>query len=561
MTKDTTPQFGNFPISRRRLVQGGVVSGSVAAAAAFVASGGAIPAAFAQGTPDAATPVAGTPVAIQATPAGNFAPQTGIEREEMVIAVQALPETVDPARELSNVGSRVNYTPYDTLIRRDFLNGDVHVPSLATGWEQVSETELVLRLRNDVTFHDGSPMTADDVVFTFQRLFDAEANDPDLVEAGTYFSTFSAVTKVDDHIVSITTAAPDPLIVNRLASWASWIVPKTYIETVGVDEFRQTGMGTGPYRFASFTPDDELVLERYDGYWGDLPPARRIVFRVIPEVAARITALINGEVQLATNIPPDQVGTIESAEGVDLREVVLSNTHVLVYNTNNPILANKTLRQAMNLGIDRQLIIDAVWGGRARAKQSHQFPEFGYLFNAERPLTPYDPDRARQLVTESGYAGETIAYQLRAGYYTNGEQVAQAIVQMWQDIGINAEVAISETGVDGPERMVHTWSNSSILADPDGAIYRGWGRTSNTQANYWTAPEAFNTLGDEARTTLDQDTRYANYQQMLDIWEDEAPGTVLYDPAEFYGVSSSVNWAPYPLYNMDLRAYNLSFNE
>lgn len=551
MSNDQLPTSPDRPISRRTLVQTGIATGAVVAFGTT-----SVPAALAQSTPEPAGP--GTAIA---TPEGTFAPQTGIEREELIIGVQALPETLDPARELSNVGSRVNYTPYDTLIRRDFLNGDVYVPALATSWEQVSETEMVLRLRTDVTFHNGDPMTADDVVFTFQRLLDAASNDPDLVEGGTYFATFASVTKIDDYTVSIVTLAPDPLLVNRLASWASWIVPKAHIEAVGVEEFRRSGMGTGPFRFAGFSPDDSLMLERYDGYWGQRPPVQRITFRVIPEVAARITALINGEVQLATNVPPDQVGSLQGAEGVEVREVVLSNSHVLVYNTNNTPLGDKKLRQAMNLGIDRQLIIDAIWGGKARAKHGHQFPEFGYLYNEARPLTPYDPDQARQLLSESSYAGETIPYQLQGGYYTNGEQVAQAIVQMWQDIGINAEVSVLEESATGPDRMVHTWSNSSILADPDGAIYRGWGRGSSTQTQYWTAPEQFNALGDEARSTLDHDTRYANYQSMLDIWEDEAPGTVLYDPAEFYAVSASVNWTPYPLYNMDLRAYNLSFNE
>ena len=550
MTNDRTDHYRTTVFNRRTLVGTGIATGAVAVAALNSA------------TSAQSTPGAGEPAPIQATPEGNYAPQTGIQREEMIIGVQQIPETLDPARELSNVGSRVNWTPYDTLIRRDVLNGDVNVPSLATSWEQVSATELVLKLRTDVTFHNGDPMTADDVVFTFERMKNAEANgDPDLVEGGTYFATVSAVTRVDDSTVSFTTDQPDPVLVNRLASWASWIVPKNYIESVGVDEFRRIGMGTGPYRFASFSPDNEIVLERYDGYWGTPPPAQRIVFRVIPEVAARVTAVLNGEVQLITNVPPDQVTALQDGDGIDVRKVVLANSHVLQYNVHNGVLADKALRQALNLGINRQLIIDAIWNGEARAKRSHQFPEFGYLYNESRPLTPYDPDRARELLAESSYAGETIPYQMRSGYYTNGEQVAQAIIQMWADIGINAEIDSSDTGVSGPERMVHTWSNSSILADPDGAIIRSWGPGSSTQEQYWDAPAEFNRLAEEARTTLDQDVRYADYQAILDIWEDEAPGTVLYDPAEFYAVSTSVNWSPYPLYNMDLRAYNLSFNE
>jgi peptide/nickel transport system substrate-binding protein len=495
-----------------------------------------------------------------ATPEGSYVPQTGIEREELVIGVQGLPATLDPAQELSNVGSRVNWTPYDTLVRRDFLNGDVNVPHLATGWTRVSDTVIEVALRDDVTFHNGDAFAADDVVYTFERLFDA-AEDSPLVEAGTYFATVASVEKIDDYSVRFTTHKPDPVLLNRLASWASWIVPKNYLETEGQEAFERGGMGTGPFRFVSFTPDDEIVMERYDNHWGDLPPVKRVVFRVIPEVAARVTALVNNEVQLATNIPPDQVETIASQDHVEVRDVVLSNIHVLVYNTHQPGLTDKRLRQALNLGIDRQLLIDALWGGTARAKQGHQFPEYGELFNADRPLTAYDPDRAKQLVEESDYAGEDLPYQTEAGYYTLAEQAAQAIVPMWQEIGINAVVEINDEGKSGDERIIHTWSNSSILADPEGCLVRSWGPGSATQQNYWEAPEEFNALAEEARTTLDVETRYNAYQAMLDIWEDEAPGTVLYDPAEFYGVNKSVNWNPYPLYNMDLRAYNLSLNE
>lgn len=490
----------------------------------------------------------------------TYAPKTGIEREELIIGVQGLPESLDPAAELSNVGTRVSYTPYDTLIRRDFLNDNEHVPSLALSWERLSDTVLELKLREDVTFHNGDPLTAEDVVFTFERMLDASEDSP-LREGASYFSGFAGVEALDDHTVRIETVAPDPLIVKRLASWASWIVPKGYIEEVGEDEFRRTGMGTGPYRFVSFDPDNELVLERYDDYWGEPVPVRRLIFRVIPEVAARVTALINQEVDIITNVPPDQVRAIRDASNVEVRSIPLANTHVLSYNTHHPALQDKKLRQALNLAIDRQLIIDTIWGGEAVLKRSHQFEEYGPLYNPERPIMPYDPDRARQLVEESSYDGELIEYQLQAGYYTNGEQVAQAIVPMWQEIGINAEVRIKESSTAGAERMVHTWSNSSILADPDGCLWRSWGAESGSQKNYWDAPEEFNALGLEARTTLDEQKRYENYQRMLDIWEDEAPGTVLYDPVEFYGVNQSVNWSPYSFYYMDFRAYNLSFNE
>lgn len=490
---------------------------------------------------------------------GNSAEAGPATRETLVVGVQGLPGAMDPAGQLSNVGTRVTYSIFDMLIRRDFLDNNKLVPSLATAWERTSDTVMRLTLREGVTFHNGEPFTADDVKFTFDRL---NAEDSELVEARGYFVSFKEVRVIDDYTVEIETHQPDPLLEQRLASWGSWIVPQGYIEEVGGDAaFAQAAIGTGPYKIVSFDPDNELVLEAYEGYWDEVPPVKQIVFRVIPEPSTRVTALLNGEVQIITNIPPDQVPTLESADNVTLKQIPLANMHVLRYNTNHPVLNNKLLRQAMNLAIDRQLLIDMLWGGKAVALRGHQFEEYGDLYNAERPFTPYDPELAKQLVAESGYDGSVIQYATEANYYTNGLQAGQAIIEMWREVGINAEIRLVQPGESIPaeERMVGNWSNSSVLADPDGALWRGWGVESATQRDAWPAPEEFNQLGLEARSTLDKEVRYNNYQRMLEIWEDEAPGTVLYVPVENYAVAEGVNWEPYPFYYMDLRAYNLSF--
>lgn len=492
----------------------------------------------------------------------TVAPGVPIERETLIVGVQGLPGTMEPSRELSNVGSRVTYSVFDMLIRRDFLDNNKLVPSLATEWERTSDTVLRLKLREGVTFHNGEAFTADDVKFTFERMMDP---DSPLSEARTYYASFKEIRVIDDYTVEIETFIPDPLLENRLATWGAWIVPKDYYEEVGgtVEAFGAAAVGAGPYRVVSLNPDKELILERYDGYWGDLPPVKQVIFRVIPESSTRVIALINGEVDIITNIPPDQIPTMQAADNVVLKQIPLANMHVLRYNTNHPVLADKRLRQAMNLAIDRQLLIDTLWGGKAVPLRSHQFEEYGPLYNPDRPLTPYDPERARELVEASDYDGSVITYLTQADYYTNGLQAGQAIIEMWRAVGINAEIRLRQPGESIPneEVMVANWSNSSILADPDGALWRGWGANSATQRNYWNAPEEFNLLGEEARSTLDIEVRYDNYQRMLDIWEEEAPGTVLYIPVENYGLRQGVNWEPYPFYYMDLRAYNLSFSE
>ncbi|MEQ3747748.1 MAG: ABC transporter substrate-binding protein, partial [Celeribacter sp.] len=149
------------------------------------------------------------------------------QRPDLVIAVADNPATLEPAKELSNVGTRVNYSIFDTLIRRDFLSqpgggGSELVPGLATSWERIDDVTFEVKLREGVTFHNGADFTAEDVVFTFspERML---GEGTQLPEGKAYFSVLERVEAIDDYTVRFTTTAPDPLFEQRLASWASWI--------------------------------------------------------------------------------------------------------------------------------------------------------------------------------------------------------------------------------------------------------------------------------------------------------------------------------------------------
>jgi peptide/nickel transport system substrate-binding protein len=490
-----------------------------------------------------------------------------VERSELTIGVQGIPDTLDPYQHLSNVGTRVTYSLFDHLLERQFRDGDppgtgsVIGPMLAESWERIEELTLELHLREDVLFHDGSQLTANDVKFTFERsLFDTPE---EMLDAEGYVSTIRDIEVVDDHTVRFHTHEPDPLLEMRLTSWATWILPMEYYESVGIDGFALEPIGTGPYRLVELQPDNHLILEAFDDYWGGPPPVSRVTFQVIPEVSTRVAAIASGEVDIVTNVPPDQVSTLEDTDGVNVQTVPLANVHLLRYNTNYPPLDDQELRQAMNLAIDRELLVETLWSGMAEVPRGHQFPEYGEMYNEDRTIPDFDPDRARELLEESSYDGEPIVFRVSPFYYTNGLEAAQAIIEMWREVGINAEIEVRDNPYDeGPEAiMVTNWSNSSFVADPDGALWLRWGADyPGTQEFFWEPEdERFNELGAEARITLDEDFRYESYQTMLDIWEEEAPGTVLYIPMENYAIREHVEWQPYSFYYMDLRPHNLSF--
>ena len=487
------------------------------------------------------------------------------ERPVLKVGVQALEPNLDPYLELSNIGTRVTYSIFDHLLERNFRDSDPPgigngiLPMLAEEWERLDDLTLEIKLRQDVVFHNGDPLTAADVKFTFDRML---VDTPEeMVEPRAYIDTVTEVQEVDEYTVRFVTAEPDPLLEIRLTSWATWILPKRYFEESGADHFALNPVGTGPYSFVELRPDEILKLQAHDAYFSGKPPVAGVEFRVIPETAGRVAALVSGEVDIITNVPPDQISTLEGNDEVEVRSVPLANSHVLRYNTRHPNLRDKRLRQALSLAIDRELLIEALWNGRAELMRGMQFPEYGDLYNPDRPFSPYDPEQARALVEQSDYDGAVIEFRTQPAYYTLGAEAAQAIVQMWQEIGVNAEVVILDNVYnDGTQNvMVTNWSNSSFTADPDGAFWLRWGEGTGTQREFWT-PEnpRFNELGKAARKTLDKQFRYDAYQEMLDIFEEEAPGTELYIPTENYGVRANIEWLPYSFYYMDLRPDNLA---
>jgi peptide/nickel transport system substrate-binding protein len=314
-----------------------------------------------------------TPILVSAVAAALFslvAPVAAADtRSNLAIAVAGNPPTLEPAKELSNVGTRINYSIFDTLIRRDFLSaeggsGSKLVPGLAESWTHVDDRTLEVKLRAGVHFHNGAPLTADDVAFTFspERM---TGPDSKLPEGRAYFAVLDHVEAVDPLTVRFVTKAPDPLIEQRLASWASWIInKKDWQEKAAQDGgVPRYPVGTGPFKLDEYKADQYIRLVANDDYFGGKPTVASVTFKVIPESAVRVAGLISGEFDMITNVAPDQIDQINGYADIETRSVVLANSHVVAYNTHNPVLADKRVRQALSLAIDRQLLVDALWGG------------------------------------------------------------------------------------------------------------------------------------------------------------------------------------------------------
>ncbi|MFC7396867.1 ABC transporter substrate-binding protein [Chelatococcus sp. GCM10030263] len=488
------------------------------------------------------------------------------DRPTFTVAVADLPATLEPARELSNVGTRVTYSIFDTLIRRDFLGspdggGSELKPHLAEKWERQSPQELIVSLRRGVKFHNGDELTAEDVAYTFRegRMWGEK---PQIPGARPYFGILAGCDVVDPYTVRFRTRVPDVLLEQRLASWCAWIVNKRAYEEMGFDAYSRAPVATGPYKVVSHNAADATALEAFDDYFMGRPTAERVTFKRVPELAARVAGLVAGDYDLITTVPPDQMSVVAGYPDIDVRSVVLANVHVLVFNEQDKVLADKRVRQALASSIDRQKLVDTLWQGTAKVPASHNYPEYGQMYLEGRKL-PYDPAKAKALLAEAGYKGEPIVYRTQANYYTNAVEAAQIMIEMWKAVGINASLQVVEnsTQLRGPGAQIFNWSNSTRLPDPLGAIWVAWGPAGEIQTSgFWKSAEAFNTAGRALEAETDPAKRKALFAQMLDVWEDEVPATILYQPSEAYAIKRSIAWRPTTFYFMDLRPDNLSFD-
>lgn len=507
-------------------------------------------------------------------------------RPHLNIAVNTLPRSLEPTERMGNVDVRVTYSIFDTLIRRDFRNpmpdGGVRLrPHLAESWTRISPTTLEVRLRRGVEFHNGDELTADDVVFTFspERLWGENAVLP---QGRSYFGHLDRVEKIDKYTVRFVTKRPDVVLEQRLATYGSWIVnARSWLEhrekvekenrgkpkeqqvdwlQAALKAVRWNPVGTGPYKFKDWRKNEFIALEANDDYFMGKPAAGSITFKAVPEVATRIAGLVSGEFDIIVDVPPDQIALLNRYDDIDARPVVIENTHVIVFNTQHPVLKDKRIRQALSLAIDRDLLRKSLWLGKNYTPNGHQLPSFGPMYNKERRGYVYDPEKAKKLLEEAGYKGETVSYRLIPNYYLNALEAAQIIQEMWKKVGFNVELAMVENFKQKrtKDAAIYAWSNTYRLPDPTGAIYILWGPTSpiQTKFKYWSSAD-FNEAAETVLTSADMKERYENFQKMLDIFEDEMPMTMLYNPLVTYGVRKNIDWTPYPIYYMDFRPDNL----
>src|SRR5512145_2449645 len=325
------------------------------------------------------------------------------------------------------------YALHDALVKP--MPGKIMAPSLAESWN-VSPDGLVYDfvLRKGVRFHNGEPVTAEDAKFSFERYRG--------ISAKALKEKVAAVEATDPGRLRFRLKQPWPDFLTFYATpatGANWIVPKKYVEKVGEDGFKKAPIGAGPYRFVSFTPGVELVLEATDGYWRKTPSVKRLVFKSVPDVATRMVMLKQGDADVAYVLSGELAGEVRRTPGLTLRPTPFTSTHWLLFadqwDTKSP-WHDRRVRLAATLAVDRQAINQAESLGFSKITGSIIPTSFEFYW--QPPVHPFDPGRARQLLAEAGYPGGFEAGDLWCDTSVCG--YAEAVLNYLQAVGIRTKL-------------------------------------------------------------------------------------------------------------------------
>ena len=350
---------------------------------------------------------------------------------------------------------------FDTLVDTDPTTGEV-IPQIAERWEQLSPVSYRFFIRKGITFHNGEELKADDVKFSLDRA----------IASGSVSYIVDFIKEVvveDDYTVVVTTKAPYGPTLRNLAVPFAAIVPKDYV-TANPDSLKNKPIGSGPYKFVSWSQSDNVKLEAFDDYFQGAPKTKYLVMKVIPEAAQRTIALETGELDLAYDILVSDLKRVEANKNLTLFEAPSLTCFYISFNMKKAPFDNQLVRQAINMAIDRQLLVDTVNNGTGSAADEIIAPAvYGYYSTG---VWEYNPTKAKALLSEAGYPNG-----FSATLWVNNNQsrveMCQAIQEMLREIGITVKVEVMEFG---------TFISRSTAGEHDMG-YFGW-VTSTKDADY-----------------------------------------------------------------------------
>jgi len=451
----------------------------------------------------------------------------------LVIAVSTEPSTLD-AQAVNDRSSRVvTANIFETLLTR--TADGVLVPGLAESFEAVDDDTWRFSLRSGITFHDGSAFNAESAAFSLNRMLDEEYE----TQRSSYIRGILDAVAVDEFTLDINTDGINAVLPLEVAQ-----LPMIPLDTG--DEINDAPVGTGPYVFSSWDRGESITAVANPDYWGDAPNIAEFQVRFIADSQTALNALQAGEVDLVLDILPEQVDLVPVAKSAPATEFSF-----VQFNTYKPELSDPRVRIALNMAVDKELLAEGLYGGYARPNAAQHLSETMLGYNDDLEAFPYDPDRARELLAEAGYAdGFEITLNAPIGRYLRAEESAEYIAQAFNDVGVDTTVRLWEWNEfrsagripgDEPEAfdLRYAWNSNEWFDAARITSHVTCGGSSSKICD-----ERVTELFEQGVATLDQDMRDAIYQEAWAGLNANPHAVYLLQQDLIYGLSERLNWDP-----------------
>jgi len=470
---------------------------------------------------------------VQGTVTQTTAPaQSEIKRGgRLVFARQSIPINLDPVWTDSNYDIWLMQNIYEPLVRVN-INGTGIEPALAVSWD-ISEDGKVytFHLRPNVKFHDGSTLTASDVVWSLMR-----AANPD---SGVWNWTLEIMEKaeaVDVSTVAITLKAPQADFMSLLAMFNASILPQKLVEQKGEKEFFMLPIGTGPFKVAEYVVADHILYEKNSNYWDlgkdgkPLPYLDSVLVKQVPEGSTRLLQVQSGDVDVTDEIPFSRIEDLNKDPNLSMNLIISTQSYYGWINHNNPPFDDVNVRLAMNYAIDRNALVKTVLFGNGQPATSFR-PMSGVCFNASLEGFPYNLEKAKQLIAESKYPDgyKNVLVTIASGD-TLTRDVGTVLKEMWAKIGIDIQLQEMETGAwyaeydeDQFSMQLGGWTDD-ILDAQQQSEYMAVSPAGRTG---W-VNDRVHSLAESAAIELDITKRCAMYEEIQKIFNDEAVEILLF---------------------------------
>lgn len=429
-------------------------------------------------------------------------------------------DSLDPHKAVAAGSSEVLFNIFEGLVK---ASSDGEVREAVASDYQVSEDGLTytFTLREGVTFHNGETVTVEDVVYSLERCAGSENNGTPLISA---FSNVTDISAPDDSHVVVTLAEPS---LEFIYSMTAAIIPAG-----SGDGIAQDPIGTGPFRYVSYTPQDSMVIEKYDGYWGEAAYLDQVTFRIITNSDTLVMSLQSGSLDMAIHVPNTQASQVEGAFTVV--EDTMKLVQALYLNNAVEPFDDVRVRQALCYAINVQDIIDLVCDGAGVQVGSSMYPAFSKYYMEElNDAYPYDVEKAKELLADAGYPDGFTMDITVPGNYAQHVQTGEVIAEQLKEVGITANIVQVEweTWVSQVYQGREYQSTVCGVAASDMTAREMVIRyVSDNSRNFLNFNDAeYDQAVEQAGTSLDADEQEQLYKRALTILREQAASVWLQD--------------------------------